>query len=64
MAPGGKLTDAEEDQGLHAQELLLGDVQHAEPLGEQPHAHAVLVHRGDFHPLAAGGQEESRETGG
>lgn len=44
MAPGGKLTDAEEDQGLHAQELLLGDVQHAEPLGEQLHAHAVFVH--------------------
>lgn len=50
----GRLTNAEEDKGLHAQELLLGDVERAEPLREQLHAQAVLVHRGELHPLAAG----------
>ena len=46
------LTDAEEDQRLHAQELLLGDLQHAEPLGEQLHSHTVFIHTGHLHPVA------------
>lgn len=44
--------DTEEDQGFHAEELLLGDLQHAEPLGEQLHPHTVFIHAGHLHPLA------------
>lgn len=48
-----KLTDTEEDQRLHAEELLLGDLQHVESLGQQLHPHTVFIHAGQMHPLAA-----------
>lgn len=52
------LTDAEEDQGLHAEELLLSDLQHAEPLGQQLHPHTVFMHAGQMHSLAERGGKD------
>lgn len=46
------LTDAEEKQGLHAQELFLADLQQQELLGNVSHPYAVLVHGGDVHPMS------------
>lgn len=57
--PGG-LTDAEEDQGLHAEELLLSDLQRAEPLGEHLHPHTVFIHTGHLHPLAVMGEKKKQ----
>lgn len=31
----------------------MGDLQHAESLGEQLHPHTVFIHTGYLHPLAA-----------
>lgn len=47
-------TDAEEKQGLHAEELFLSDLQQEELLGDVSHPYAVLVHGGDVHPVPAG----------
>lgn len=47
------LTDAEEQQGLHAEELLLGYLQQHKLLGQMSHPHAVLIHGGDLHPMSA-----------
>lgn len=47
-------TDAEEKQGLHAEELFLSDLQQEELLGDVSHPYAVLVHGGDMHPVSAG----------
>lgn len=49
---GAPLTDAEEKQGLHAQELFLSDLQQQELLGNVSHPYAVLVHGGDVHPMS------------
>lgn len=48
------LTNAEEKQGLHAEELLLSDLQQKELLWKMSHPYAVLVHGGDVHPVSAG----------
>ena len=44
-------TDAEQQQSLHAQELLLGDLQQDKLLGQVLHPDAVLVHGGYVHPV-------------
>lgn len=49
---GTPLTDAEEKQGLHTQELFLSDLQQQELLGNVSHPYAVLVHGGDVHPMS------------
>jgi len=53
-------TDAEQQQSLHAQELLLGDLQEDELLGQVLHPDAVLVHGGDVHAVPEG--EKQTET--
>ena len=52
------LTDAEEEQGLHAEELFLSDLQQDKLLGEVSHPYTVLEHAGDVHPMA-GDERES-----
>lgn len=49
-----KPTDAEEKQGLHAEELFLSDLQQEELLGDVSHPYAVFVHGGDVHSMSAG----------
>lgn len=53
-AQGPALTDAEEEQSLHAEELLRRDLQPAELLGEVPHPHALAVHAGLVHAVPVG----------
>lgn len=45
------LTNAEEEQRLHAEELLGRDLQPAELLREVPHPDALAVHPGLVHPV-------------
>jgi len=45
-----RLTDAEEEEGLHAEELFLCDLQQHKLLWEVLHLNTVLVHAGDMHP--------------
>lgn len=47
------LTDAEEEQGLHAEELLPRDLQQQELLWQMSHPYAVLVHGGNVHSMSA-----------
>ena len=49
-----ELTDAEEQQGLHAEELFVSDLQQQQLLGEMSHPYAVLIHAGSVHPIPAG----------
>lgn len=42
--------DTEEEQCLHAEELLMSDLEQDKLLGHVPHPDAVLVHAGDTHP--------------
>lgn len=48
------LTDAEENQGLHAQELFLRDLQQHKLLRQVPHPYAVFVHGGKVHSMSVG----------
>lgn len=52
-APGPRpaLTDAEQQQRLHAQELLWRDLQPPELLREVPHSDALAVHPGLVHAV-------------
>lgn len=56
------LTDAEENQGLHAQELFLGDLQQHKLLRQVSHPYAVLVHGGKVHSMSAGIKRSRWET--
>lgn len=56
------LTDAEENQGLHAQELFLRDLQQHKLLRHVSHPYAVLVHGGKLHSMSAGIKRSRWET--
>lgn len=47
------LTYTKEEQGLHAEELFLGDLQQLELLRQMSHPYAVLIHGGNVHPVSA-----------
>lgn len=51
------LTDAEQQQCLHAQELLWRDLQPPELLRQVPHSDALAVHPGFVHAVPRGTQE-------
>lgn len=50
-SPRPALTDAEQQQRLHAQELLWRDLQPPELLREVPHSDALAVHPGLVHAV-------------
>ena len=50
------LTNTEEKQCLHTEELFLGDLQEDQLLGEMSHPYAVLIHAGDVHAMSAEGK--------
>lgn len=55
------LTYAEEEQGLHAEELFLSDLQQDKLLGEVSHPYTVLEHAGDVHPMAGDVRKEEEQ---
>lgn len=58
------LTNAKEEQGLHAEKLFLGDLQHLKLLREMPHPYAVLVHGGNVHSVSANVREKKGQDEG
>lgn len=43
--------NAEEEQGLHAEELFLSDLQQQKLLRKMSHPYAVFIHGGNVHPM-------------
>lgn len=54
-----KLTNAEEEQGLHAEVFLLRELHQHKLLRQVFHSDAVLVHGGDLHPMPARGKKSA-----
>lgn len=51
-----RLTCAEQQEDLHAQVLVVGDLQAHELAGDLQHQLALVRHVGQLHPLPAGGR--------
>lgn len=57
------LTRAEQQQDLHAQVLVVGDLQAHKLAGDLQHQLALVRHVGQLHPLPGGDQSEHRING-
>lgn len=60
--PFQALTNAEEQQCLHAQKFLGGDLEPSKFLREMPHPDTLAVHSGLMHAVPK--KETQREKGG